>query len=177
MEDLDNNVEDWGMVAFNNQPDAINIWIGNEKSITSLHHDNYENLYCVVKGKKIFTLLPPTDLPFLYKSPYHSGKYNHKDNEWKIEMDDPPNTIDWIPVDPDNIDEEKYPKSVHCSPLHVEVFPGEILYIPSLVYHKVRQEGGDKDGTTIAINYWFDMDFDLKFCYFNLLEKLSKMDV
>jgi len=92
-------------------------------------------------------------------------------------MDDPPNTIDWIPVDPDNIDEEKYPKSVHCSPLHVEVFPGEILYIPSLVYHKVRQEGGDKDGTTIAINYWFDMDFDLKFCYFNLLEKLSKMDV
>jgi len=29
----------------------------------SVHRDHYENLYCVVRGRKTFILLPPTDLP------------------------------------------------------------------------------------------------------------------
>lgn len=31
----------------------------------------------------------------------------------------------------------------------IEVNPGEMLYLPSLYYHHVKQEEG-----TIAINYW-----------------------
>ena len=26
-----------------------------------VHKDHYENLYCVIKGEKIFTLIPPSD--------------------------------------------------------------------------------------------------------------------
>ena len=31
----------------------------------SVHKDHYENLYCVVKGYKIFILIPPTDQAFI----------------------------------------------------------------------------------------------------------------
>jgi len=33
--------------------------------IVPVHKDHYENLYCVVSGEKHFTLLPPTDQPFI----------------------------------------------------------------------------------------------------------------
>ena len=37
-------------------PDAINLWIGNHQSKTCLHRDQYENIYHVVFGTKVFTL-------------------------------------------------------------------------------------------------------------------------
>lgn len=59
------------------QPDAVNLWIGNGRSVTSIHNgqcrqcqslilysdrtDPYENIYTVVRGAKHFTLLPPSE--------------------------------------------------------------------------------------------------------------------
>lgn len=43
------------------EPEAINIWIGNEQSVTSTHRDPYENLYLVLRGSKTFTLWAPVD--------------------------------------------------------------------------------------------------------------------
>ena len=40
---------------------------------SSVHKDNYENIYCVVRGEKVFTLIPPTDQAFI---PYSSSNYN-----------------------------------------------------------------------------------------------------
>ena len=54
--------------ALNKQPDAINLWIGGSKSISSLHRDPYENIYSVIKGKKIFKLFPPTDRGWFLRS-------------------------------------------------------------------------------------------------------------
>eukprot|EP01129_Flabellula_baltica_P008790 TRINITY_DN3524_c0_g1_i1.p1 TRINITY_DN3524_c0_g1~~TRINITY_DN3524_c0_g1_i1.p1 ORF type:complete len:334 (-),score=66.74 TRINITY_DN3524_c0_g1_i1:15-971(-) len=170
--DIEEDVLAWGSEVFGAPPDAINFWMGDDKAVSSMHHDPYENLYCVVKGQKTFTLLPPTDFPYISKTPYPSGRYEYRDGEWGIVMDDPPGEVMWIPVDPDNIDLDKYPKMIHASPLKVEVKKGEILYLPSMVYHKVSQQG-DEEGTTIAINYWFDMSFDIKFCYFKFLERLA----
>jgi jumonji domain-containing protein 7 len=42
-------------------PDAVNLWIGDERSETTFHRDHYENVYCVVRGIKVFHLLPPCD--------------------------------------------------------------------------------------------------------------------
>jgi len=60
-------------------PDAVNLWIGDSRSVTSVHSgenkkkpyktqvngpfvsDPYENVYCVMRGKKIFTLFPPSE--------------------------------------------------------------------------------------------------------------------
>lgn len=38
-------------------------------------------------------------------------------------------------------------------------------------FHHVRQSPND-NGYTIAINYWYDMQFDIKYAYFNFLQSL-----
>ena len=64
------------------KPDAVNVWIGDGRSVTSLHKgecdgiwrhqadettsDPYENLYYVIRGSKTFTLLPPTEFYCLH---------------------------------------------------------------------------------------------------------------
>lgn len=55
----------WASQAFGAKPSAINLWIGDQRSVTSLHKDPFENIYCVVNGWKDFVLFPPTDRPWL----------------------------------------------------------------------------------------------------------------
>ncbi|PNW85197.1 hypothetical protein CHLRE_03g175750v5 [Chlamydomonas reinhardtii] len=51
----------WAEEVFGGPPEAINLWIGDQRSATSFHKDHYENLYAVVRGTKVFTLMPPCD--------------------------------------------------------------------------------------------------------------------
>lgn len=51
----------WASEAFGIPPEAVNIWIGGRKSITSWHRDHYENLYVMISGRKTLRLLPPVD--------------------------------------------------------------------------------------------------------------------
>uniref|UniRef100_A0A1A8JI81 Jumonji domain containing 7 n=2 Tax=Nothobranchius TaxID=28779 RepID=A0A1A8JI81_NOTKU len=64
IDDLEPHVA-WMSAALGKMPDAVNFWLGEEKAITSMHKDPYENLYCVISGEKHFILLPPTDRPFI----------------------------------------------------------------------------------------------------------------
>jgi hypothetical protein len=57
------------------QLDATNIWIGDARSTSSTHKDNYHNLYGVVSGAKQFILLPPPDVLWMYPRRYRSGRY------------------------------------------------------------------------------------------------------
>lgn len=61
--------------AFRAPPDAINLWIGDERSTTTFHKDHYENLYAVVRGKKAFHLLPPTDVYRMGLQLYPAAQY------------------------------------------------------------------------------------------------------
>ncbi len=45
-------------IALGKGPEAINLWIGNSRSVTALHKDNYENIYVQILGQKHFVLLP-----------------------------------------------------------------------------------------------------------------------
>jgi hypothetical protein len=49
-------------------PQQYNLWIGNSKDGTSsgLHHDYHDNLYVLLRGKKIFTLFSPADAQYMY---------------------------------------------------------------------------------------------------------------
>jgi len=170
----------WANETFQLKPEAVNIWIGENRSISSMHKDHYENIYAVVCGEKHFTLLPPTDLLYLYEKPYESSRYkfDETNNKWDIIPEDSCNLVPWISVDPDKPNIEKFPLASHLKPYHCTVRAGEILYLPSMWYHKVAQKG-DIEGKTIAINYWYDMQYDLKFAYFKFMESLllpNKLD-
>jgi hypothetical protein len=55
-----------------------------------LDKDHYENIYCVLKGEKIFTLFPPHELPFLYETTVRSGRYVYSNSCHQLNADGHP---------------------------------------------------------------------------------------
>ena len=173
-----------GLEAFGNEPEAVNLWIGDQLSISTLHKDHYENLYCVITGQKHFSLFPPAAASFLPEhrgypmATYDSGRHPEsqilnmrhcREPRWKIRLDESGMTTNWIPFDypvqyprGESSPFHGIPRSVQ--PIECHVNPGEILYLPSLWYHRVTQTC-----RTIAINYWHDMAYDCKYVYYNYL--------
>lgn len=136
-----------------------------------MHKDPYENLYVVIDGYKDFILIPPTDLPNVPYKKYKVMKYKNV-AETGFDIEEVPtehSDIHWIAVDP--LDEQeiskKYPEFLNVHQYKVRVNKGDILYLPSLWFHHVRQSH-----KCIAVNYWHDMDYDVKYCYFKMLEQL-----
>uniref|UniRef100_A0A3Q2X7G3 Bifunctional peptidase and (3S)-lysyl hydroxylase JMJD7 n=1 Tax=Hippocampus comes TaxID=109280 RepID=A0A3Q2X7G3_HIPCM len=159
----------WMSTALGKFPDAVNFWLGEANAITSLHKDPYENLYCVISGQKDFILLPPTDRPFIPYGLYQPAVYRQKDDgDFEVVDRSEGEKVPWIPVDPLAPDLERYPAYGRARPLRCSVKAGEMLYLPSLWFHHVRQSHG-----CIAVNFWYDMDFDIKYNYFTLLDDIA----
>ncbi|KAG0287618.1 JmjC domain-containing protein 7 [Linnemannia gamsii] len=161
--------------ALGKDPDAVNFWYGDERSTTSLHKDHYENMYAVITGRKIFTLIPPTEQFCLHEKQYIAATYVDTTDSaasslsapatprYKLEPMDPVVHTKWIALNPSHEPEEeifeKYPRYQMCQPFKVVVNPGEMLYLPAMWYHQVEQEP-DHEGKCIAVNWWYDMGFE-----------------
>lgn len=65
----------WARIALDQRPDAVNLWIGNSRSVTSLHRDNYENVYCQIIGRKHFVLLPPVETACINEKTLRAATY------------------------------------------------------------------------------------------------------
>lgn len=152
-------------------------------------------MYCVVKGEKHFTLLPPADVTCLYEREFKSARYRHerspaveslpldpessrkfqakfapKHSSWRIHSSPETGDTPWIPVDPLNIDAERYPLAALLDPIECVVRAGEVLYLPSMWYHRATQLCA-----TISVNYWHDMEFDCRYVYYNLARELATL--
>ena len=68
--------------ALNSQPDAINLWIGGSRSVSSLHRDPYENLYTVIQGQKRFVIYPPTDRVYIKYKKVNVVRLRKDENGW-----------------------------------------------------------------------------------------------
>ena len=69
---------DFATAAFGAPPDAVNLWVGDGRSISALHCDPYENMYAVLCGTKVFTLLPPSDAAFLPESNCRAARWRQR---------------------------------------------------------------------------------------------------
>lgn len=139
---------DWFARAVGCEPEALNLWVGDARAVTSAHSDTYENLYCVLAGCKRFTLLPPTDPigeDLLERAP---ARYvRAPGGAWAIERDAPgpgPARVPWIEADPADSAQLR----AGSAAVTIDVRAGEMLYLPSMWYHRVTQTE-----PTIAVNY------------------------
>jgi jumonji domain-containing protein 7 len=170
-DDVPENVP-WASIALEQQPDAVNFWLGNSKSVSVLHKDHYENIFTQICGQKEFVLLPPVEAPCVNERSVLSATYQPKEREdypmfasWEIDRNDLFIQVDkpeaYVPLptwDPDNPTENTSLYSKYARPIRVTVNPGDILYLPALWYHKVKQRCGD-EGICCSVNYWYDMEF------------------
>lgn len=153
--------------ALDQPADAINFWLGNGLSTTALHKDNYENVYLQIRGQKHFVLLSPMEMPCVNEQPVRRGRYVPRPSSspepeaqlgLEVCVDDAAAPIPAPTWDPDAPSQRTTPYSHLASPLRVTLEEGDLLYLPSMWYHKVSQSGGD-EGFACAVNYWYDMEF------------------
>ncbi|KAK5117775.1 hypothetical protein LTR85_008750 [Meristemomyces frigidus] len=147
-------------IALGAGADAINLWLGDDRSVTSLHKDNYENIYVQIRGQKHFVLLPPVEMPCINEQLLPKGRYVpcETTGDLEVQLDDEAEPVPVALWDPDMPDKLTTPYSYLAKPLRVTLREGDMLYLPSLWYHKVSQSVGD-EGFVCAVNYWYDMDF------------------
>ncbi|KAH7914350.1 cupin-like domain-containing protein [Hygrophoropsis aurantiaca] len=135
-------------------PDAVNLWIGDERSTTSIHSDPYENIYTVVQGSKHFTLLPPADGWCLQERNYPHATYTPSPLDSNLVLTPSSSKtpyVRWSSIADPHLP-EALPPEVH--PLSITLEAGDTLYLPVGWWHHVRQSGD----ITVAVNWWYDAE-------------------
>ncbi|MCW0405152.1 hypothetical protein NB718_003342 [Xanthomonas sacchari] len=112
------------------------IWIGNRVT-ASCHFDTPDNLACCAVGRRRVTLFPPEQIDNLYPGP----------------LEPTPGGQVVSVVDVDRPDFARYPRfrDALASARHVELEPGDALFIPSMWWHHVRSLAP----FNVLVNYWW----------------------
>ena len=108
---------------------------------TDLHYDSYDNFYVAVSGKRKWTLAPPALSRWLVESSGGALKSGSQAIPHKMIFGEHP-TASLFPF------------------ANVELFPGDVLYVPATWWHLVESVPGP-DGFSCAFNYFFSRDADL----------------
>ena len=116
--------------ALGREPDAVNFWLGNRASTTSLHRDNYENIYAQICGTKSFVLLPPIEAACVNEQFLTCATYQKRD-EWSIEQDEPELKVPVALWDPDDPLHHTTLYSEMSQPERVRLQEGDLLYLPA----------------------------------------------
>jgi hypothetical protein len=112
------------------------IWLGN-RITTPTHVDEWNNIGCVVAGRRRFTLFPPEQIANLYIGP----------------LDFAPTGAPMSLVSLRNPDFERYPKfrEALAAAHTADLAPGDAIFIPSLWWHHVES----LESFNVLVNYWW----------------------
>ena len=112
------------------------VWLGN-RITTPTHVDEWNNIGCVVAGRRRFTLFPPEQIANLYIGP----------------LDFAPTGAPMSLVSLRDPDFERYPKfrAALAAAHAAELGPGDAIFIPSLWWHHVES----LESFNVLVNYWW----------------------
>jgi hypothetical protein len=112
------------------------IWLGN-RITTPAHVDEWNNIGCIVAGRRRFTLFPPEQIANLYIGP----------------LDFAPTGAPMSLVSLHNPDFARYPKfrEALAAAYSTELEPGDAIFIPSLWWHHVAS----LESFNVLVNYWW----------------------
>ncbi len=112
------------------------IWLGNAMT-TPTHLDEWNNIGCVVSGRRRFTLFPPEQIGNLYIGP----------------IDFAPTGAPMSLVPLHAPDFERFPRfrEALAAAVSAELGPGDAIYIPPLWWHHVQS----LEPFNLLVNYWW----------------------
>src|SRR3984893_15525008 len=112
------------------------IWLGNAIT-TPTHLDEWNNIGCVVAGRRRFTLFPPEQIANLYIGP----------------LDFAPTGAPMSLVSLRHPDFERYPKfrEALAAAHSADLTPGDAIFIPPLWWHHVES----LESFNVLVNYWW----------------------
>jgi peptidyl-lysine (3S)-dioxygenase / protease len=128
-------------IALQNEPEAINLWIGNSRSVTAMHKDNYENIYVQILGQKHFVLLPPVCYPCVNEKSLPPASYRrnapdsseHRSRASALRLElETGELVPFVIWDADKPAENATEYSHLAKPLRVTLEPGDMLYLPCM---------------------------------------------
>lgn len=122
----------WARIALQTRPEAINVWFGNSRSVTALHKDNYENIYCQMVGEKHFVLLPPLAYSCVGERNLPPASYIRQNGILKTALDEDSKPVPFPTWDPDKPEEKPTKYSHLFQPMRVTLLAGDMLYLPAL---------------------------------------------
>jgi hypothetical protein len=113
------------------------IWLSHAAKV-SAHFDAFDNVACVVAGRRRFTVYPPETIANLYVGPLD---HTMAGQPVSLAAAAPPG-------------DEKYPlfNAVREQALSAELLPGDAIYIPKLWWHQIESLSAFNG----LVNYWWD---------------------
>lgn len=142
---------------------ATNFWMGDDRCVSSLHFDLYENIMCVIAGKKDWLLYPPSELPFLYLNTFQEAEWvpagdadvEGVEDDFVVGIYDTESTVPWVGVDLEATYDKEFSRFSNAMGLRVTVGEGDAVFVPATWFHQVSQRADD-EGKAIAVNYWYE---------------------
>ncbi|EFY97607.1 Transcription factor jumonji/aspartyl beta-hydroxylase [Metarhizium robertsii ARSEF 23] len=119
-------------IALQRSPDAVNLWIGNSRSVTATHKDNFENIFVQVIGRKHFVLLPPICHPCMNEALLTPATYVRDETGLSIRVDEGADLVPFVTWDPDDPQTNSTAFSRFAQPMRVTLNPGDMLYLPAM---------------------------------------------
>ena len=111
----------------------VNLWAGASGGCTPLHFDETSNFLCQLTGRKRLLLFSPGQAAKVY--PYPKSHPAHF----------------FGMIDVEKPDLRRFPSLERAKGLECLLEPGDCLWLPSYVWHYVKQVEGDE---TLSLNFW-----------------------
>ena len=109
---------------------VTNCWFGPEGTVSPLHHDQYQNLFCQVYGYKRFTLFERT-------ADMRPHSHHLLENTSQIDIESP------LVLD-------EFPDYADMTAWFADLCPGDVLYIPMSWWHHVRSIS-----PSFSVSFWW----------------------
>eukprot|EP00929_Paragymnodinium_shiwhaense_P091194 TRINITY_DN51225_c0_g1_i1.p1 TRINITY_DN51225_c0_g1~~TRINITY_DN51225_c0_g1_i1.p1 ORF type:complete len:757 (-),score=129.04 TRINITY_DN51225_c0_g1_i1:10-2220(-) len=136
-------------------PKSTHLWLGG-RTVSSLHFDNVENLFCQLVGSKDFLLVPPDDSDKLV-----DGRLRKAFKTWtgdgfirEAEGLSDSTVMNYAAYDIHDPPKEYAEAAAAIRRVHVSVGPGEVLFLPFGWWHEVTAH--PSEGLSVSLTFTYE---------------------